>query len=734
MRKSFIFDYIKSYMVVLSVAIVLMTVVNFIYIRVMENDTIQKNGILLEHIKTTFDLRFTDISNLSFQIEKNEHNQRLMNSSNPDKMDIYKLIKDLSICRITNHIVEDIYIYYPVHNIVVTDTGVFTLRGFYKLNCKYDENKYLDFKQMLMTRHFREFRASNDIGLNGSSKVNLNYYHSFPSGVQNPVVGILGVKISNAKMAEDIDNIALGNAEYFAVTDDSNNLISYSGNQELEAFISGMNFPVNVKTSVRTENSMVISNIHSSFNNINYISICGKNIMLKTINTLQNLLLVCLVLIFLIELPITYYFSKRNEKPILTMTKTLEGVSDKLVKQALLLKNIFLTRLVKGEIKDKNTFLQLTTNYSIDISKETFAVLLVYIDSAPDNYMQNALQGEASSEAGSLEAVIKRVIRDNFETQTEINVFDLDGITTVLLTSNIREDQMELFSNCISNAADGLSRDYNINARIAAGSMYKCYNQITMSYYEAVHALERLLEDNKEKFICYSAVKNQQSKGRVENLDLLSMFINCIKLQDYSNALAITEQLFSNYLNPAMPYEVYSVRKNAIVAIILDMVEQISIQDKDGDFQYHNCHSMLAAAANQQEKLKEAVCSVINMANEYKQKAEASDYKKYINTLKDYIDKNYTNPDLGLYMIADTFGINESYLSKMFKKEFNIGLLNYINKVRIEKSKNLLAVKTLNIAQISKDVGYISDITFIRVFKRYEGTTPGRYRELISQI
>ena len=76
--------------------------------------------------------------------------------------------------------------------------------------------------------------------------------------------------------------------------------------------------------------------------------------------------------------------------------------------------------------------------------------------------------------------------------------------------------------------------------------------------------------------------------------------------------------------------------------------------------------------------------------------------------------------------------MNNSYLSKVFKKSFGVGVLEYINKLRIEKSKQMLIDTNLSLLQISESIGYISDITFIRIFKRYEGTTPGKFREAMS--
>ncbi|MNI96595.1 DNA-binding transcriptional regulator AraC [compost metagenome] len=40
--------------------------------------------------------------------------------------------------------------------------------------------------------------------------------------------------------------------------------------------------------------------------------------------------------------------------------------------------------------------------------------------------------------------------------------------------------------------------------------------------------------------------------------------------------------------------------------------------------------------------------------------------------------------------------------------------------------------KTLTNLQIAQVVGYMNDLAFIRVFKKIEGVTPGKYRESLS--
>ena len=59
----------------------------------------------------------------------------------------------------------------------------------------------------------------------------------------------------------------------------------------------------------------------------------------------------------------------------------------------------------------------------------------------------------------------------------------------------------------------------------------------------------------------------------------------------------------------------------------------------------------------------------------------------------------------------------------------HVGLDDYINKIRVESAKKLLLESDENLADIARQIGYQTDNSFIRVFKRYEGVTPGQYKK-----
>ena len=81
-------------------------------------------------------------------------------------------------------------------------------------------------------------------------------------------------------------------------------------------------------------------------------------------------------------------------------------------------------------------------------------------------------------------------------------------------------------------------------------------------------------------------------------------------------------------------------------------------------------------------------------------------------------------------MIASKFNLMETSISRTIKQQVGEGFLTYLNNYRINISKGLLEDSEYNIAQISTMVGFRSDITFNRVFKKINGISPGKYRTM----
>lgn len=98
--------------------------------------------------------------------------------------------------------------------------------------------------------------------------------------------------------------------------------------------------------------------------------------------------------------------------------------------------------------------------------------------------------------------------------------------------------------------------------------------------------------------------------------------------------------------------------------------------------------------------------------------------------VKAIIEEKYSDPNLSVAYIADIIGIHFSTLSSTYKRQSGCGLLERINIFRMEKAKEFLIHTNDTVGDISLKTGYENINTFIRIFKKYTGITPGRFRDI----
>lgn len=98
-----------------------------------------------------------------------------------------------------------------------------------------------------------------------------------------------------------------------------------------------------------------------------------------------------------------------------------------------------------------------------------------------------------------------------------------------------------------------------------------------------------------------------------------------------------------------------------------------------------------------------------------------------------YIHNNFST-DISLDRVAGTAGISKYYFSRLFKEMTGLTYQSYLNRVRIEQTKNLLNDDALSITDTGYAVGY-SDLThFERIFKKLTGATPSQFRRRTSSL
>ncbi len=118
----------------------------------------------------------------------------------------------------------------------------------------------------------------------------------------------------------------------------------------------------------------------------------------------------------------------------------------------------------------------------------------------------------------------------------------------------------------------------------------------------------------------------------------------------------------------------------------------------------------LEYASRMRDLRKNAICSI--------QIAQCLDY------IYSHLHARITVHDL-----AEHVHLNESYLSRLFKKEVGTTISEYIRRQKLETAKNMLVYSDYRPAEIASILSFPSQSYFTEIFHKYTGLTPVDYRK-----
>lgn len=100
------------------------------------------------------------------------------------------------------------------------------------------------------------------------------------------------------------------------------------------------------------------------------------------------------------------------------------------------------------------------------------------------------------------------------------------------------------------------------------------------------------------------------------------------------------------------------------------------------------------------------------------------DYRlQTVQRVQAYIDDNVSKK-LSLGMVASIFGYSQNYLSSLFSRYASMSFVDYVNKAKVEKAKQLLADPNALVYEVASSLGFESPFYFSKVFKKETGLSP----------
>ena len=520
--------------------------------------------------------------------------------------------------------------------------------------------------------------------------------------------------------------------------------------------------PGGISYSVINGEKVVISCVTSAYTGIKYVSILPFSIFTEKVDYIWKLTTMSTILCLLLGGVVSLWFSKKEYNIISGIVKFLtnkigisksirhneyqfirdtmsrifdekELINRKLQQQHDILRGSFLTRLLKGRLQNLNLPGELFSSMDIDFKTDIFAVLLFYIES-----YNAALFEEDSGHAAennietNLLMSIKAVVGEITPEGHQAFIVEMDKTVTCLVNFGDGEEQnyeTDLY-DAVVKIKQMLKNKFEIEITVSISNICRGLNNVSMVYREAQDAMEYKMVLGKGEIINYNKIKeikrNEYTYFYPLNTEL--HLINYVKAGDETSADRVITEIFdSNLLKGANSIELIKCLMFDLICTMIKIINELEnsceksfLESLDPVKRLLNCETV--------KEMKLQITETLNRICEYLKLKKKSHNDNLKSNVVKYIEENYSDPNLSITSISDKFMVNPSYLSRFFKEQTGECILHYLNRVRLENAKRLMKEHRISVIDTAVAVGYNNSNTFIRIFKKYEGITPGNYK------
>lgn len=263
---------------------------------------------------------------------------------------------------------------------------------------------------------------------------------------------------------------------------------------------------------------------------------------------------------------------------------------------------------------------------------------------------------------------------------------------------------------------------------LACGTEVDTPMQLSQSYQHATLLLQQRFFCQPQQHILLP--EQLQARGTTPALTMLL-------LENYTDRLVQYVQTFNRFLTAQALQDLKQTiltgndSANAIRLFFADLYLQIKEQMKNL-YQgytipfYSNTH--IIRSIFQMKCLDEIILFLSQRFDMIMSAIGASSRESVLDDILHYIRHNY-NTNITLEKIAPLFGYNHSYLGKIFRKKMGVSFNEYVDRLRIERAKELLLTDNAMVYVISERVGYKNVDYFHVKFRKYEKVSPAEYRK-----
>ncbi|WP_232510193.1 AraC family transcriptional regulator [Paenibacillus crassostreae] len=743
------FRWIVSYAVILCIPVILSIIIYSQTRGIVQFEIERASSAMLHQVKYIVEGELQQMESLATQLSIHPEVRSLLATPvNESAYQIYKMKQELNKLLSTNDFIKDIYVYSkPLQSVLSSETYV-KARLFYEMKHQTQTFTYEDWVE-LITQDQSGSYVLIPVENQGKFAYTPTYIRSLPIQTGGDTSGKLLIPLNTEKIMTMLANIDwVKQGQVFIM--DTNGQILIRNTEEGTIEPSSYKAWTEHRSGAFTDSFQGIKSMitieSSDITGWKYISVFPTNVFWERAEAIRTMNILGLLLCFAIGGAVIYYFARKNYDPVrqlvnvfsrsslrenrpdldeytfirrsvLETIRERDDINNKHVQQLLVLQNYYLGRLLKGQTDRNVPLKELAKVHNLPWTTDHFAVLLFYIDSNEGDINDLALS----------QFIVSNIVKDTVGRHLTIHFADVDGMLAAVI--NIDPDRTEQWKEDIEDdlaqAYEFISFRYKLRFTSVGSELQIGLNGVHQAFLQALEAQEYRMVLGEGMLIWYGDIKPSESSYFFTVNDQM-ILINYLKADEFEKAKHMIDNVIQHAFQKEMSHE---IAKCVLLDVATTLIKTIPDQDQAGIAwdEWRPLKRLLSCSTKmefRQELLDifDRVCHVIRSKQNGQTSAGIGE------KVTKFVEENFSDKNLSVSLIGDQFRLTPQYVSRLFREQMGqVGLHDFISQTRVEAAKVLL-LEGASIDDTAARVGFASSHAFIRVFKKYEGITPGKYK------
>ncbi len=549
---------------------------------------------------------------------------------------------------------------------------------------------------------------------------------------------------------------------YVYFTDNENNIISDNG---ILPCFTNLHIPESMKNLSTFSwkingKEHIINRVKSKIFPLTYMMIVPSGVYWRDIASANSLFMFCIVLSITLGGIIIIFSINKENKPMMEIISLFYGddipnrinntykdvikqignlldenveYMSKLSEQNQVLRNNILKDILTTSIINENNFEKNLELADIKWNKNNFAVISI----CPIDYSQITINEELEkkllpSQKQLALFLLSAVLSENIKTNLDYDIFTVNNMEICIF--NLDENEEYEFYDTIplrlKEILEIVENKYNFSFIASISEISSGLNCLNDEYSKTMFGIE-YASSNNLPVVCCKNLPKMNSHSNYYPLETEMQIINCMQINNYKKCFTIIEELALKMDLMDCPLDMVLLFSCNIINTFFTFQLPEKYEQKSKSILMDGLKKIIENHSSKSNMLMNTVHAVSKYLTYIKDNTFDDSMMRSKEThieIKNFIEKNFNNPDLGVNMIAYNLEKNASYISKLFKDKYGCNISAYISGYRINAAKKLLETTDKTNSEIAAAIGYTSVRTFLRVFDKIEGTTPLQYR------